>query len=72
MVTIMQVSNERMTLAMEWSGQKAFAAKPLQEWMVDDHVAGLTRHEGLLTFATLYGAGHFVGAKIVGVKQSAL
>ena len=49
-----------MTLAMEWSGQHAFASKPLREWKTGNEVAGLTRSEGLLTFATIYGAGHFV------------
>ena len=49
-----------MTLAMEWSGQHAFASKPLREWKAGHEVAGLTRSEGLLTFATIYGAGHFV------------
>ena len=55
-----QVGNERMTLAMEWSGKDSFGAQPLRDWKVDDVVAGVTRSAGPLTFATVYGAGHMV------------
>jgi len=52
------LGNERWTLAMEWSGQKAFAAESLREWKVDGKLAGLTRQHGNFTFATINGAGH--------------
>ncbi|KAJ3521507.1 hypothetical protein NM688_g9008 [Phlebia brevispora] len=54
------VGNERMTLALEWTGQEAFAAEPLRDWTVDGQTAGLTRSAGPFTFATIYGAGHMV------------
>ncbi|KAL6307995.1 serine carboxypeptidase [Sparassis latifolia] len=54
------VGNERMTLALEWTGQKDFTSKPLTEWSVNGKVAGLTRSSGPLTFVTIYGAGHMV------------
>lgn len=54
------VGNERWTLEMEWSGQKAYASKPLEEWAVDNSPAGKTRTHGNFTFATIYGAGHLV------------
>ncbi|OCH89480.1 serine carboxypeptidase [Obba rivulosa] len=52
------IGNERMTLAVEWTGQDAFAAQPLREWHVDGAPAGLTRSSGIFTFATIFGAGH--------------
>ncbi|KAH9842991.1 serine carboxypeptidase [Rhodofomes roseus] len=52
------IGQERMTLAMEWSGQKQFVGQPLEEWTVEGRVAGKTRVAGPLTFATIHGAGH--------------
>ncbi|CCM05789.1 uncharacterized protein FIBRA_08022 [Fibroporia radiculosa] len=52
------VSNERMLLNMEWLGQEEFRSQPLREWTVDGVHAGRTRSAGLLTFATIDGAGH--------------
>lgn len=54
------VGNERWTLDMAWSGQQAFAKKPLVDWTLDGHVAGKTRSHGAFTFATIDGAGHLV------------
>ncbi|THG92487.1 hypothetical protein EW026_g8428 [Hermanssonia centrifuga] len=53
-----KVANERMTLGMEWTGQESFRSQPLRDWRVGDHVAGRTRSAGVLTFATISGAGH--------------
>jgi cathepsin A (carboxypeptidase C) len=55
------VGNERMTLALEWSGGGAFKEEALRDWKVDGKVAGSTRTAGGLTFATIAGAGHMVG-----------
>ncbi|KDQ49589.1 hypothetical protein JAAARDRAFT_42760 [Jaapia argillacea MUCL 33604] len=54
------VGNERWTLALEWSGQEEFKNQALRDWFVDGQVAGQTRSAkgGLLTFATIDGAGH--------------
>ncbi|KAI0354043.1 alpha/beta-hydrolase [Trametes cingulata] len=49
---------QRMTLALEWSKQDEFREKPLVPWIVDGNIAGLTRNDGGLTFATIAGAGH--------------
>ncbi|KAH9992500.1 serine carboxypeptidase [Russula compacta] len=54
------VGNEAWTLALEWHGQRDFAALPLREWQVDGHVAGKTRSAHGLTFATVDAAGHMV------------
>lgn len=56
------VGNERWTLALEWSGQAAFRSENLREWKVDGKVAGETRSARGLTFVTIEGAGHMVGA----------
>ncbi|KAI0354049.1 serine carboxypeptidase [Trametes cingulata] len=52
------IGNERMTLALEWSQQGAFRSAPLEEWIVEGKVAGVTRSGGGLTYATIAGAGH--------------
>ncbi|KZT09098.1 alpha/beta-hydrolase [Laetiporus sulphureus 93-53] len=54
------VGNDRMALALEWTGQEAFVSQPLREWKIDGAVAGLTRSSGPFTFLTLDGAGHMV------------
>jgi carboxypeptidase C (cathepsin A) len=54
------LTTDRASRAIEWTGQEAFAEAPLQEWEVDGHKAGKARTSGLLTFASIYGAGHLV------------
>ena len=49
-----------MTLELQWTGQDAFSAKPLRNWMVDGKTAGVTRSSGPFTFVTVDGAGHMV------------
>lgn len=61
-VLFMQVGNERMTLALEWSGQEAFVSQPMRDWFVNDIVVGRTRSWKGLTFATIDGAGHMAPA----------
>ena len=47
---------------MEWPGKREFANTPLTDWFIrgSEQPAGKTRAFGNLTFATIYGAGHFV------------
>ncbi|KAI0354042.1 serine carboxypeptidase [Trametes cingulata] len=52
------IENERMTLALEWTGSHAFRTQPLRNWLVDGEVAGMTRSGGGLTYATIVDAGH--------------
>ncbi|KAI9454327.1 serine carboxypeptidase [Russula earlei] len=54
------VGNEAWTLALEWHGQRDFAALPLREWHVDGRIVGKTRGAHGLTFATVDKAGHMV------------
>ncbi|KAI8973142.1 serine carboxypeptidase [Trametes punicea] len=52
------IGNDRMTLALEWTGQSQYRDEPLRPWLLDGDIAGLTRSSGGLTFATIAGAGH--------------
>lgn len=45
---------------MEWTGQVGYGEAEMREWMVDGRPAGKTKKFGNFTFATIYGAGHFV------------
>jgi carboxypeptidase C (cathepsin A) len=54
------VANDRTSRLIEWSGQDAFVNTPLRNWEVDGKTAGQIRKSGLLTFASIYGAGHMV------------
>ena len=51
-----------MTLELDWTGKEAFGSQPLRDWKIDDRAVGVTRSAGPLTFATIAGAGHMVGA----------
>ncbi|CDO76390.1 hypothetical protein BN946_scf184937.g4 [Trametes cinnabarina] len=55
------IGNERMTLALEWTGQDAYRNSALKEWTVDGAVAGVARSGGGLTYAIIAGAGHMGG-----------
>lgn len=74
LTSLLQVGNEQMTLNLEWTGQGAFAAKPLRDWKVGDRAVGVTRSSGPLTFATIQGAGHMVRLIVLrcGVALSSL
>lgn len=52
------MANERMSLDLEWHGQGDFARRPLRPWKIGDEMVGTARSAGLLTFATITGAGH--------------
>jgi carboxypeptidase C (cathepsin A) len=68
---IAQVGNEKMSLDLEWTGQKAFTEKSLTQWEVDGKVAGVTRSANGFTFATINGAGHMVQSNQVLCGRSA-
>lgn len=59
-----------MASELEWTGQKEFAAAPLEEWVVGDHGAGLVRTHKGFTFATVYEAGHMVSVGIAGAWRT--
>lgn len=49
-----------MLLEMDWTGKEEFGKAPFEEWTVDGKAAGRVRSSGLLTFTTIYEAGHMV------------
>lgn len=54
------VANKLWVDKLEWTGQDAYNAAEWHDWQVDGHKAGETKNAGLLTFATIRGAGHMV------------
>lgn len=61
------VSNRIWVEQLEWAGQDEFNAEDWKIWGLGENVtektgAGITKGSGLLTFATVWGAGHMVRA----------
>lgn len=54
------LGNSRWVHAMEWSGQKDFAAAATKPFVVDGAEAGLLKGHGPLTFLRVHDAGHMV------------
>jgi len=54
------ISNDVWTRKMPWSGQAAFVAQPLTNWLIGGKIVGKTRSANGLTFATVDEAGHMV------------
>lgn len=64
------VANRLWVEQLEWAGQKEFNAQEWKTWGLGDNVtektgAGITKSSGLLTFASVWGAGHMVRASAV-------
>ena len=66
---MLQIGVDKMLQNLEWTGKDAFEAAEPREWKVDGRVVGLTRNSGKLTFVTVEGAGHMVGAQHKYVRQ---
>ncbi|KAH9921491.1 peptidase S10 serine carboxypeptidase, partial [Epithele typhae] len=47
---------------MEWGGAERYRANAFRDWAVDGRTVGEVKTSGLLTFATIYGAGHMMSA----------
>lgn len=52
------VANKLWVDKLEWTGQEAYTAAQWRDWVVNGYKAGETKSAGLLTFATIRGAGH--------------
>ena len=52
------VANKLWVDKLEWSGMDEYNAEAWRDWQVEGRKAGETKSVGLLTFATLRGAGH--------------
>lgn len=53
-------ANKLWVEKLEWYGQDSYLAQPWREWIVDGGIAGETKKSGLLTVATVSGAGHMM------------
>ncbi|OSD01828.1 peptidase S10 serine carboxypeptidase [Trametes coccinea BRFM310] len=54
------VANKLWVDKLEWTGASSYASTEWRGWDVDGNEAGETKSAGLLTFATVRGAGHMV------------
>ncbi|CDO74121.1 hypothetical protein BN946_scf185043.g171 [Trametes cinnabarina] len=54
------VANKLWVDKLEWTGAPAYARAEWRGWEVDGSKAGETKSAGLLTFATVRGAGHMM------------
>ena len=59
------VSNKQWVEKLEWEGKEKFNAAEWRFWGMGENVneensAGITKSAGLLTYASVYGAGHMV------------
>ncbi|TDL29185.1 peptidase S10 serine carboxypeptidase [Rickenella mellea] len=56
------VANKLWVEKLEWSGQEEFNGRPWRNWNVsaEDGAVGITKSAGLLTFASIWAAGHMV------------
>lgn len=52
------VANKLWVDKLEWTGHDAYAKEEWRDWAVDGKKAGETKSSGVLTFATIRGAGH--------------
>ena len=54
------VANKLWVERLQWAGHDEFDEKAWRVWEVDGNGAGITKRAGLLTFASVWGAGHMV------------
>ncbi|KAF8803956.1 peptidase S10, serine carboxypeptidase [Phlegmacium glaucopus] len=54
------VANKLWVDKLEWSGSAAYTKAEWRNWMYNGKKAGEVKESGLLTFATIRGAGHMV------------
>jgi carboxypeptidase C (cathepsin A) len=60
------VGNYRTVQGLDWTGGSKFRDLELRNWEVEGHVAGETKTNGKLTWATVRGAGHLVSLTTTG------
>ncbi|KAH9950085.1 peptidase S10 serine carboxypeptidase [Amylocystis lapponica] len=56
------VANRMWVDKLDWGGNAAYQGQEWRDWFVDSAKAGETKRAGLLTFATVHGAGHMMSA----------
>lgn len=52
------VANKLWVDKLDWQGNSAYVKQEWRDWTVDGQKAGETKSSGVLTFATIRGAGH--------------
>lgn len=52
------VANKLWVDKLEWTGQEEYNTVEWRDWLVEGGKAGETKKSGVLTFATIRGAGH--------------
>ncbi|KAF9500185.1 alpha/beta-hydrolase [Pleurotus eryngii] len=57
------VANKLWLEKLEWSGKQDYNLAQLSDWTVDGIKAGEVKHAGLLSFATIRGAGHMMSLR---------
>lgn len=55
-------ANKLWVEKLEWYGQDSYLEQPWRNWTAGGGVAGETKSSGLLTVATVTGAGHMMSA----------
>ncbi|CCL99179.1 uncharacterized protein FIBRA_01194 [Fibroporia radiculosa] len=58
------VANKLWVDKLEWLGRDAYSAEEWRDWIVDGKKAGETKKAGMLTFATVVGAGHMMSVQL--------
>jgi len=53
-------ANKLWVEKLEWTGQETYLSQDWRDWFVDGKKVGETKRSGLLTVATVNGAGHMV------------
>jgi carboxypeptidase C (cathepsin A) len=48
---------------LQWTGQKSYLSQAWRNWLVDGKIAGETKTSGMLTVATVKGAGHMMSTR---------
>lgn len=54
------VQNKLWIEKLEWSGKEGYGRAKWRDWSVGSKTAGETKTAGVLTFATIRGAGHMI------------
>ncbi|KAG9219396.1 hypothetical protein CCMSSC00406_0005290 [Pleurotus cornucopiae] len=66
------VANKLWLEKLEWSGKHDYNLAQFSDWTVDGNKAGEVKHAGLLSFATIRGAGHMMSLRdFDGIEQEA-
>lgn len=66
------VANKLWVEKLEWEGKEAFNEEDWRTWSVDGEGAGITKSSGVLTFASVWGAGHMMSHSLLSTRMARL